>query len=125
MYPAICLQNNFIVGPGIRLIGPQMVSRLRLDYDRGCFVYRDPETHSEVPCDGVIQVVIGLDKDNHEVNRLPFLPIRLAEARNPKDRLRTFRASCYACLLTKQKTLCRHSNEQRRFRQTYTMNKVS
>ena len=39
MYPAICLQNNFIVGPGIRLIGPQMVSRLRLDYDRGCFVY--------------------------------------------------------------------------------------
>ena len=123
MYPFIAMQHKFICGPGIRLIGP-MVSRLSLDYKQKCFVYTDPDTQERLPCDGAIQVVIGLDKDHHAVNRLPFLPIRLKEGYQ-KQGLHSYRASCLKCLLKKQKSLCHHTNEERRFRQTYTMNEVA
>jgi len=100
-----------------------MTSRLSLDYEAGCFLYFDPDTQKHIPCDGVVQVVIGLNLENDAVNRLPFLPIRLRGYK--KDDLRTYRASCIQCLLKKQKQLCQHSNEQLRFRQTYTMNEVA
>ena len=123
MYPFIAIQHRFISGAGVRLMGPQMTSRLSLDYEAGCFLYFDPDTQKHIPCDIVIQVVIGLNRENDAVNRLPFLPIRLRGYK--KDDLRTYRASCIQCLLKKQKQLCQHSNEQRRFRQTYTMNEVA
>ena len=91
-----------------------MVSRLSLDYEQKCFVYTDPDTQERMPCDGAIQVVIGLDKTHHAVNRLPFLPIRLKEGYQ-KQGLHSYRASCLKCLLKKQKSLCHHTNEERRF----------
>ena len=42
LYPFICLKNKFVVGPGLHLLGPKMVSRLSLDRERGCFLYHDP-----------------------------------------------------------------------------------
>ena len=76
LYPFSALTNRFVVGPGVRLIGPDMLSRLRLDREKGHFVYADPQEGGQLKeCDGMIMVTIGLEPDNHEVNRLPFLPI--------------------------------------------------
>ena len=77
LYPFIALKNKFIVGPGIHLLGDKMIKRLRLDYERGCFLYQDPLDGTEKECGGVMQIQIGVEHSNREVNKLPFLPIRI------------------------------------------------
>ena len=77
LYPFICMQHKFVVGAGIRLKGPKMTSRLNLHPEKGMFVYHDPSDDVVKEIDGIVQVVIGVPRDNHEVNQLPFLPIRI------------------------------------------------
>ena len=75
-----------------------MVSRLSLDYQKGCFVYRDPVDNKCKIVDGILQVIVGIEPHLHQLNSLPFLPIRLG----PEGK--TFRASCKKCLTDRNKT---------------------
>ena len=123
LYPFSALTNRFVVVAGIRLIGVDMLSRLPLDLEKGHFFYADPQEEGKLKaCDGMIQVTIGLEPENHEVNRLPFLPIRLSGKGQQEE---SFQASCYTCLVTRQKSLYLHDRLQRRFCQVYTMNEVA
>ena len=95
------MTNKFITGNGIHIKGPNLMSQLSLDMEKGCFLYHDPESGTQMPCNGVMQVVIGIGRDNDALNQLPFLPIRLTAS--PKDTGRTFRASCYQFLKERKK----------------------
>ena len=96
-----------------------MTSRLSLDYDKGIFVYHNPEDNTFKEVDGLLQVIVGIDPSHHSLNALPFLPIRLgAEGK-------TFRASCKKCLTDRKKSLCRHNILQRRWRETYNCRELA
>ena len=121
LYPFICMQHKFVVGAGIRLKGPKMTSRLNLHPEKGMFVYHDPSDDVVKEIDGIVQVVIGVPRDNHDVNQLPFLPIRIDKG---KDKNKSFRGTCKRCLMEKRKTLCKHDMLKRRWRDTYTVKEV-
>ena len=123
LYPFICLKNKFVVGPGLHLLGPKMVSRLSLDRERGCFLYHDPVDSTVRQCDGVMQVRIGIPANNHSLSQFPFLPIRNKEPGT--QNFKTFRASCLLCLENRHKGLCKHSMSQRVWRDTYTCGEVA
>ena len=119
MYPSVCLKNDFPVGPGIHLKGAKMTSRLSLDHEKGCFVYNDPNDGSCKMVDGILQCIVGISPHLHELNSLPFLPIRLgAEGK-------TFRASCKKCLTGRRKSLCTHNILQRRWREVYNCRELA
>ena len=123
LYPFICLKNKFVVGPGIHLLGSKMLGRLRLDTVKGCFMYHDPLEKEERECDGIIQVKISIDRNNHSLSQFPFLPIRIKETGS--DKMKTYRAACFQCLKDKNKNLCQHDMAQRTWRDTYTCIEVA
>ena len=123
LYPAICIKNSFPVGPGVHLKGPKMTSRLSLNYEKGCFVYHDPEHETYKEVDGVLKVVVGIQPHLHQLSSFPFLPIRYPK--KGKDHLKTFRASCKKCLLDRKKGLCTHGMDQRRWCETYNCREVA
>ena len=92
LYPSVCLENDFPVGPGIHLKGPKMTSRLSLNYKKSCFVYNDPSDGCAKEVDGILQVIVGIEPHLHELNSLPFLPMHLG------GEGKTFRASCKKCV---------------------------
>ena len=111
------------MGPGIHLLGDKMIKRLRLDYERGCFLYQDPLDGTEKECGGVMQIQIGVERGNQEVNKLPFLPIRI-KTKSSKA-FKTYRASCKKCVIEENKGLCKHNMSQRMWRETYTCEEVA
>ena len=116
------MQNNFVVGAGTHLKGPKMTSRLHLHQEKGMFLYHDPHDDTLKEIDGVIQVIIGVERDNHKVNQLPFLPMRMDKG---KDKNKSFRSTCKRCLMERRKKLCKHNMIQRRWRDTYTVKEVA
>ena len=119
LYPSVCIHNTFPCGSGLHLKGPKMTSRLFLDYEKGVFRYHNPHNNTKKEIDGILQIIIGIEPHLHELNSLPFLPIRYG----PEGR--TFRASCYKCLVDQKKSLCKHSISQRRWRETYNAREVA
>ena len=119
LYPSVCIENTFPVGSGIHLKGPRMTSRLSLDYEKGCFMYTNPTDGTCKEIDGILQVIVGIPRDLVDVNNLPFLPIRCA----PDGR--TYRASCFKCLTSRKKSLCKHDDFQRRWRETYNARELA
>ena len=100
------------MGEGVHLLGGRMCSRLTLDYQKACFVYHDPVKNVKVEFDGIIQVRIGVDRGCHQVNKLPFLPIRWEG--------KTFRGTCPKCLKDKNAQLCHRDMSQRLWQETYS-----
>ena len=94
-----------------------MTSRLSLDYEKGCFMYTDP--HDLIPreVDGILQCVVGIAPHLHQLNALPFLPIR--------QEGKTYRAACKKCLTDKRKKLCKHNMLQRQWRETYNCRELA
>ena len=45
-----------------------MTSRLSLDYDKGIFVYHNPEDNTFKEVDGLLQVIVGIDPSHHSLN---------------------------------------------------------
>ena len=119
LYPSVCLENDFPVGPGTHLKGPQMCSRLSLDYEKGCFVYKDPFDNSCKEIDGIAQCIVGIDPQLHELNSLPFLPMRLGQEG------KTFWASCRKCVMERKKSLCKHNMLQRIWREVYNLKELA
>ena len=76
------MQNNFPVGPGIHLKGPRMTSRLKLNEEKGIFLYHDPDDDAFKEVDAILQVTIGVERENHKVNQLPFLPMRIEKGKS-------------------------------------------
>ena len=109
LYPSVCIENDFPVGPGLHIKGPQQCSRLSLDYEKCCFVYNNPIDGTSKPVEGILQVIVGIERHHDQLNSLPFLPIRLG----PEGR--TFRGSCKKCLIKRKKSLCQHNMLQRRW----------
>ena len=106
LYPYICMQNKFVCGPSIHLKGAKMTSRLQLDQDSGMFLYHNPDNDTFQEVDGVMQIIIGVPRENRRVNQMPFLPMRISKG---KDRMKAFRATCKKCVMERRKTLCTHN----------------
>ena len=123
LYPHCGMEGRFPTGPGIHLKGPKMMERLRYDPEKICFLYEDPERKGEwQECDGVAQILIGIEPHQRQLDQYPFLPLRIREK---GDHHRSFRVSCQTCLRLKQKTLCTHTMAQRRFRETYMLEEIA
>ena len=103
------MEHKFVCRLGIHLKGP-MCSRLNLDQEKGVFVYLDPSDDTVKEFDGILQIIVGVPRDNQKVNHLPFLPIRLNHG---KEKNKSFSMSCKLCLNERRKTLCKHSMVQR------------
>ena len=108
---------------GVHLLGEKMISRLRLNHEKVYFEYKDPTDGSVKECGGMLQILISVDRDNHEVNKLPFLPMKIKEQGSLY--LRTFRATCEKCVKTQHKGLCPHQNSQRIWRGVYTCEEIA
>ena len=112
LYPNVCIENDFPVGPGLHIKGPQQCSRLCLDYEKCCFVYNNPIDGASKSVKGILQVIVGIGHHHDQLNSLLFLPICL----EPEGR--TFRGSCKKCLMERKKSLCQHNMLQRRWWET-------
>ena len=122
LYPYIALKNKFVVGAGIHLLGEKKLALLTLDYGQGCFVYQDPLQGTLQECDGIIRCQIGVDRMNHSVNQLPFLPVRIKE---DSVQNKTYRIACLKCLQEKHEGLCPHDMSKRVWTDTYTCVEVA
>ena len=100
------MQNKFVCGPSIHLKGAKMTSRLQLDQDSGMFLYHNPDNDTFQEVDGVMQIIIGVPRENRRVNQMPFLPMRISKG---KDRMKAFCATCKKCVMERRKTLCTHN----------------
>ena len=103
------MEHKFVCRLGVHLKGP-MCSCLNLDQEKGVFDYLDPSDHTVKEGDGILQIIVGVPRDNQKVNHLPFLPIRLNHG---KEKNKSFSVSCKLCLNERRKTLCKHSMVQR------------
>ena len=101
-----------------------MIQRLQLNHEKTCFKYKDPEKGTIKECGGMMQIQIGVSRDNHKVNHLPFLPIKIQE-KGSKDKIKTFRGSCLECVRGQNKNLCQHEMSKRIWRGTYTLEEVA
>ena len=82
-------------------------------------MYKDPTDRTMKKIDGIMQVIVGIDVNLHDLNSLHFLPIRCG----PEGK--TFRASCKKCLTDRKKSLCKHNMTQRKWGETYTAHEVA
>ena len=123
LYPDTAIRKKFVTGPGIHLLGPKMLSCLTFDTEKNCWFYHDPADNSVCETDGIVQCVVGIDPQNHALNSFPFLPLKYP--RRGKNFQKTFRVSCFACLVSKQKKLCTHDMNQRKFSGVYTLSEIA
>ena len=115
------MQKIFPVGPGVHLKGPKMTSRLKLDEEKGILLYHDPDNDTFKEVDGILQVTIGVERENRKVNQLPFLPMPIEKG---KSKGKSFSVTCRKCLMERRKKICPHNMMQCRWWDTYTVKEV-
>ena len=113
------MSKSYPVGPPIHLKGEKNMQRLVLDPQAG-FLYKDPESGTLMPCQGVCQIIVAVPRTANEINDIPFLPYR-DEQQVSNAKSKTYRMSCKKCLLEQRESLCPHSLEERSFRSTYCL----
>ena len=124
LYPHQAITKKFCTGRPIHLLGPKMLSRLEFDSEKKCWLYHDPVDNSVCETEGLIQCVVAIAPTDHALNSFPFLPLKYP--RKGKDYLKTYRISCFSCLVSKQKKLCKHTSlNERKFSGVWTLSEIS